>query len=155
MDFRNKTVFVISIAFGLTLSILSYAAEPLSFQAISTINRPALQSALKRNNNADLLKNSSISMADLNGDGIDEIIARPSACKDKKSLCSYSIYGQFEDKLVSLGTITAHRLELSNHEKYGIREIIAYDSVKNFYSYSLYSWQPEKSQFIQFAQENN
>ncbi len=88
-----------------------------------------------------------LASADLNGDGIDEWVARrisplaPDPCEARAD-CLFVVLGLQRREPVTLGTVKASRVEISGDRIYGVRKLMIYNSPDNDYTYKLYSWDP-------------
>jgi hypothetical protein len=86
----------------------------------------------------------SVAATDLNGDGVDEWIFRQDrepGCEASAN-CIFRVLGLREGQPVSLGTIFARKISLSDEKSYGVRKIFAYNDKNNDFEYSRYVWDP-------------
>lgn len=86
-----------------------------------------------------------IAAADLNGDGVDEWIFRQdrdSGCEATVN-CRFHVVALSEGRIVSLGTISARKVSLSDEKTYGVLRIFAYNNKNDDFDYSRYVWDPQ------------
>lgn len=86
----------------------------------------------------------SVAAADLNGDGVDEWIFRQdreSGCEARAN-CRFYVLALREGEPISLGTISARKISLSDEKSYGVRKIFAYNDKNDDFEYSRYVWDP-------------
>lgn len=86
--------------------------------------------------------------ADLNQDGIDELIVVSPGCSPAAIPCRFNILADTGSTLTTLGTVAAKRLALSSNYTAGVRNIFAYQDQDNDFIYQLYVWEPEQSRYI-------
>ena len=87
----------------------------------------------------------SVAATDLNGDGVDEWIFRQDrepGCEASAN-CSFRVLAVSEGKTVSLGTIFARKVSLSDEKSYGVLRIFAYNNKNDDFDYSRYVWDPQ------------
>lgn len=89
-----------------------------------------------------------VASADLNGDQIEEYIARNSDCRVNQSSCQYLFFAQKEDRLLLLSRIRARYVMLGEGTTHGIRDLLAFRSHLNDYEYDTYSWDVEVGDYI-------
>lgn len=91
-----------------------------------------------------------IAAADLNGDGVDEWIFRQdreSGCETNAN-CSFHVLALSEGKPVSLGTVYARKISLSDEKTYGVYKIFAYNRKNDDFEYSRYVWDPKTGTYL-------
>ncbi len=154
MHIRPKTIFFVYAALSLALVMPARSAEPLSFYPPQSMSFAGNLPKITQ----ESFENMVLAAADLNGDGVDELLTRNADCPENRSaLCRFEIHATDADAgLISLGTIEAHGLAIANHAAQGgVRDIIAYDNVKNTYSYSLYVWNGGTSRYERLSEKGD
>lgn len=125
----------------------SRAAEKLIYnQGVGGSSQLNISSYLRGENRA--IQHYDIAKADLNDDDLFEFILRERSCVQKKEFCRFDILAETSRGMVSLGTIEARALALSEHRSHGVRDILAYNNALNDYDYGLYVWVSGQSQYI-------
>lgn len=104
---------------------------------------------------SEQFQNFSFASTDLNHDGVNEYVAKSTTCNKETSFCSYKIYSILDNKAVLLGLFDARSILISDVEKNGVRQILAYQNTLNDYDHTAYIWSPVHSQFKQSGQLSN
>jgi hypothetical protein len=132
------------VIFGIFLLSLSAstvpAAERLSFSA-------TLTESTKKILAEESLTGAAAAKADLNGDGMDELILKKGVCPKAPALCTFIPVAETDGRAVKLGEIQARALLLGNGHRNGVRNILAYNSAVNDYEYQLYVWDPARARY--------
>lgn len=91
-----------------------------------------------------------IARTDLNGDGLDEFIARAEGCAPE-DLCEYLILGETGETMLNLGEIKALRIMLGHDYTAGVRNLLVFDNAANDFDYQLYVWHSAQSRYAEGA----
>lgn len=142
-------------AFFLLLIILfaagenANAAQELVFKSpdLGPTQTILLKDYLDQNKPLPAIEEALIARADLNEDGIDEIILRH-ACKIPENICAHEILALSGEKFIKIGEIEARILALGQGYNAGIRTIWAYKNDTNHFEYDIYVWEPAARQYI-------
>jgi hypothetical protein len=140
---QNKTKGLLSLITVIVISLtpsLTCAQEPLSFRdAKSYKERKALSFTQKEQQAPDIKH--VLSAVDLNGDSLDEYITRPQSCT-AKDLCNYHVIAFMQDNPITLLTVKARKIIIEDTHKYGIRNLLIFNSKMNDFQKSRYTWNP-------------
>lgn len=140
-----------ALLLALILPAAAYAAAPL------LIFSENAQDIRTRSLAGFLLENSYLSSdapyqtasADLNDDGIEEIVFRQgvSACEIRAD-CSYVIAGLTAAKQpVVIASIRARKIGIADEKAYGVRKLFVYNSQHNDFAYEILAWNPRHAAF--------
>ena len=144
-------VFLIRLALLLLIfaPVKGFAAQPLIYAPLSDdLRLKSIASFLLESGAlaADLPYD--VAPADLNNDGIDEMIFRQqsTAC-ETRSNCIYLVAGVSRKQPILLATFKARKIGISEEKSYGVKKILVYDEKQNDFQYITYVWDPYKSSF--------
>lgn len=88
-----------------------------------------------------------IAQTDLNDDGLNEFIVKPSACGSENDYCLFSILAETDTKMLDLGTIVARDIAVDEKRFSGVRSIRAFDNPRNDFKFSLYVWEAPRARY--------
>lgn len=143
--------FVIVSALWCILAALpALAAESLRFDNAlprSSIERIKSYSFNVLNHD---IENLEIARIDLNGDGLDEFIARQKNCT-QTGVCAYHVLAETPDGILPLGAFEGLNVLLGSEFSHGVRNLMVFKNTVNDYDFSLYTWHPETSAYRKAA----
>lgn len=103
--------------------------------------------AFLRKEYRDDLSDYQAATADLNADGIDEIILKKRGCEDSEILCRYLILAEKDNKMLLLSKIRARHIMLGEDYSHGVRDILAFKNRIDDYDYQIYVWDSSTIQY--------
>lgn len=143
MRFYKHITVVLVLVLALVSPKGAFAFEALKFSS-TTSSTNALRLG-------DALKTHMVATADLNEDGIEEFILRQKDCVDN-SLCDYKVLARKKSDTTPLGAFKARKVLLGSHYTNGIRNFIVYADASSDFSYSVYAWDKDRSEFVERAE---
>ncbi len=121
----------------------AFAMEKLRYNIeISSISKSLIENHVKPHDGLD------IAQSDLNDEGLKECFVRPSSCNNNKHLCEIIILARKKAKIIELGRISANDIALHNGYTQGVRNLAAFNDLRNDFKYDLYIWEPARSTYI-------
>ena len=84
-----------------------------------------------------------VNATDLNNDGKNEFILKTARSSCDEGGCTHLIKAQKNAQWITLGTIHAHKIKVSDKTHYGVRDILAYTDAHNDFAPSRYVWNPK------------
>lgn len=143
----NAVCFCIALTFMAVFPRLAYAIEtPVYLPHIEPIAKSKISVYFSQNNLK--FEDYRFAQIDINGDNFPEFLAQKTSCADQKTFCDYMILAEDGKTVISLLSISAKNLAISDTKTNGIHDILAIQSKKNDYEYLRYVWSPADMTFL-------
>ena len=127
----------------------SHASEKLAFDQNLNERVQRMVAGFAKDEIKKDIKDLSIAKADLNEDGLDELILKSAQCgSGAEKTCDYVVVAEAQDKMVEIGAFKARDVRLGNGYSAGIRNILTFANEINDFEYELYVWEPQQSRYI-------
>lgn len=139
-------LFSLIVLAGLCPVKSARAAEPLIFDGKPLFSAKINVSKYLAENKDTNITNPLIAQADLNDDGIAEIIVRDAGCAPVR-LCEHLILADTDSGIVRLGRIEARQILLANGYSHGVRDLMAAQNPANDFDQRRYVWEPLQSRY--------
>ncbi len=127
---------------SVTLPHNAFAQEYLKFKEPETRKTAHIIQQLGDNLSQNALAPYLIATTDLNDDSIDEYLLKSKSCNDNTA-CPHTIIAIKNDKPITLLTIDASLIIVSDQQDYGVRRLIISENGTNDFQKSTYQWSPK------------
>lgn len=88
-----------------------------------------------------------VAKADLNQDGIPELIIREKTCLETDEMCDYHVMADTQDSLFVLVSFKAKYLAIGQEKSSGVRNILVFKNQLNDFDYDVYTWNANNKNF--------
>lgn len=96
-----------------------------------------------------------VARIDLNGDGLDDYIAKSQTCDHETLFCIYHVFGENGAALSEIGSFQAKDVIVAHDTSYGIHDLYVYQNELNDYDHVIYRWVPAQSRYILVSENGN
>lgn len=141
---KNIVLSIVIAGLGWLSVSYAYAYEELDFKRTLNKRSEYLIKQFAQEN----FENIEVAKADLNKDGLDELILKTGDCHASAEKCSFEILAETHNQLIRLGTVKARNILLGDQYSSGVRNILVFEDEANDYNYELYVWEPQSSRYI-------